>query len=201
MKVTDPGMIRSLLREDVAHYLAPFLHADHSVAEVSELLRTPLPKVHYWVRSLYAAGVLQVVSEQPRKGRAIKRYRAVATEFVIPAEALPEDHFARIMRRSNAEMTEALVAAGPEWVIGGDFRISASSPLRGVRERLVNDRAHTGASIHQSGCALWITEDDARELVSELNDLRNRWVQRSRDSSDLRIYQLEIALAPIPGQG
>lgn len=133
MKITDPVMVRSLLRDGAAHYLAPFLHEDHSVSEAAELLRTPLTKVHYWVRSLCDAGLLHVVSEQPRKGRPIKRYRAIATEFVVPAEALPEDYFAGVMRRSNEDMIDALAAAAPEWVIGGDFRVSASSPTRAAR--------------------------------------------------------------------
>ncbi|MBB2893517.1 hypothetical protein [Flexivirga oryzae] len=198
MKITDPVMVRSLLRDGAAHYLAPFLHEDHSVSEAAELLRTPLTKVHYWVRSLCDAGLLHVVSEQPRKGRPIKRYRAIATEFVVPAEALPEDYFAGVMRRSNEDMIDALAAAAPEWVIGGDFRVSASSPTRGSQDRVLREGTGLAAVTHQSGCSLRITEDEARELAEEIRDLRDRWIARSADESDLERYQLDIALAPMP---
>ena len=191
-------MVRSLVRDDAATYLAPFLHEDHSVGEAAELLHLALPKVHYWVRSLYDAGVLEVVAETPRKGRAIKRYRAIAAEFVVPAEVLPSGHFERVMQRSNAEMTEALVAAAPEWVLAGDFRIRASSPTRGSQDRVVREVDGEETTTHQSGASLRITEDEARQLGAELRDLRDRWIARSRDHSDLERYQLNIALAPMP---
>ncbi|RNI19012.1 hypothetical protein EFY87_17300 [Flexivirga caeni] len=162
------------------------------------MLQVSLPKVHYWVRSLYDAGILEIVAEQRRKGRPIKRYRAVAEEFIIPAEKLPEDYFARVMRRSNAEMIDALAAAAPEWVISGDFRVSASSPTRGSQDRILREGARFGTTTHQSGCSLRITESEARELAEELRDLRDRWIARSDDESALDRYQLDIALAPMP---
>lgn len=198
MKITDPVMVRSLLRDEAAHYVAPFLHEDHSVSEAADLLHLPLAKVHYCVRSLYDAGLLTVVSEQPRKGRAIKRYRAIADEFVVPAEALPADHFAGVMRRSTEEMIDALAAAAPEWVIGGDFRVSASSPTRGSQDRVLRAGAGPAAVTHQSGCSLRITEAEARELAQEIRELRKRWIARSADRSGLGRYQLDIALAPMP---
>jgi hypothetical protein len=191
-------MIRSLLRDEAAHYLAPFLHEVHSIGEAAELLRLPLAKVHYWVRSLYDAGVLSVVETQARKGRPIKRYRAIATEFIIPAEKLPEDYFAGVMRRSNAEMIDALAAAAPEWVIAGDFRVSASSPRRGRQDRILRAGTEFGAATHQSGCSLRITEDEARELADEIRALRDRWIARSADESPLVRYQLDITMAPMP---
>lgn len=191
-------MVRSLVRDEAATYLAPFLHGDHSVAEAAALLHLPLAKVHYWVRSLYDVGLLEVVAETPRKGRAIKRYRAIATEFVVPAEVLPSGHFERVMRRSNDEMTEALVAAAPEWVLAGDFRIHASSPTRSSQDRMLRGGGHRGEVTHQSMWRVRITEDEARELAQELNALRDRWIARSRDESDLTPYQLSIALAPMP---
>ena len=200
MKITDPVMVRSLLRDGSTQYLAPFLHEDHSVSEAAELLRVPLARTHYWVRSLHDAGLLKVVAEVPRKGRAIKRYRAIAREFVVPAAALPEDYFAREMRRSSDEMTQALAAAAPEWVIGGDFRISAISPVRSSRDRVQRKSSGRGsAAAHQSGCMLRITEAEARELIEELTALRDRWIVRSQDESGLAPYQLNLALAPIPG--
>ncbi|MFC6704775.1 hypothetical protein [Flexivirga alba] len=199
MQITDPVMVRSLVRDEAATYLAPFLHEDHSVSDAAELLHLPLAKVHYWVRSLYDVGLLEIAAETRRKGRAIKRYQAIASEFVVPAEVLPSGHFERVMRRSNAEMTDALIAAAPEWVLAGDFRIRASSPQRGSQDRVGRENAGQETTTHQSGCRLRITEDEARQLGAELRDLRDRWIARSQDESDLTPYQLNIALAPMPG--
>lgn len=191
-------MVRSLVRDEAATYLAPFLHDDHSVGEAAELLHLSLSKVHYWVRSLYDAGLLEVVAETRRKGRSIKRYQAIATEFVVPAEVLPSGHFERVMRRSNAEMTEALVAAAPEWVLAGDFRIHASSPTRGTQDRVQRASADRGDVTHQSMWMVRISEEEARELAAALNALRDRWIARSKDESDLTPYQVSVALAPMP---
>ncbi|WP_446666466.1 hypothetical protein [Flexivirga sp. B27] len=196
MEITDPIQVRSLVRDEAATYLAPFLHEDHSVSEAAALLKLPLARVHYWVRSLYADGILEVVAEQRRKGRPIKRYQAIATEFIIPAEFLPEGHFAGLMRRSNAEMTEDLLAGSPEWVIAGDFRIWASAPTRGSQDRLPRAGVDRGAVTHQSMWTVRITEDEARELQQELNDLRDRWIARSQDESQLRAYHASVAFAP-----
>lgn len=191
-------MVRSLVRDEAATCLAPFLHDDHSISEAADLLHVSVPKMHYWVRSLYDAGLLEIIAEVPRKGRAIKRYRAIAEEFVVPAEALPDGHFEGVMRRTNAEMTEALAAAAPEWVMAGDFRITASSPTRGTQDRILREGTSSGAVTHQSGCSLRITQEQARELAAEIKALRDRWIARSDDDSELERYQLNTALAPMP---
>lgn len=191
-------MVRSLLRDEAATYLAPFLHEDHSVGEAADLLKLPLARVHYWVRSLYDAGLLDVASATPRKGRSIKRYRAIASEFVVPAEHLPDGHFNRQMRRINEEMSQALEAAAPEWVISGDFRVTATSPQRGTQDRVLRGHEGRRTVTHQSTCRLRVTQQQARELMQELNDLRDRWIERSQDESDLQSFQLGLALAPVP---
>jgi hypothetical protein len=101
------------------------------------------------------------------------------------------------MRRLNDEMTQALAAAAPEWVIAGDFRISATSPVRGSQDRLLSAGSRSATPTHQSGNSLRITATEARELVEEIMALRDRWIARSQDESDLTSYRLNIALAPV----
>ncbi|NNG38352.1 hypothetical protein HJ588_03560 [Flexivirga sp. ID2601S] len=198
MRVTDPDMVRALVRDRAADFLAPFIHGEHSVSEAAARLDESVQRTHYWVRSLYDAGVLEIASETPRKGRAIKRYRAIATEFVIPAQALPYDYFARGMHRVNDELTRALVAAAPAWVVSGDLRIHAPTPERGTRALGDASPGPPKVPAHQSSAGLRLTRADALQLVTEIRQLQDRWIARSDDESGEQLYLASLSFAPIP---
>lgn len=199
MEITDPRMIRVLLREQTLKYLAPLLATDRSVAEVAALVQEPLPRTHHHVRSFHDAGLVRVVSETPRKGRAIKRYQAIAQEFVIPAALLPHDLHARQMERINAELTRSFAQVTPEWVLGGDVRIYAPTPTRGSIDRLYPERAgdtvpNSRDHALQTVAMLRLNSEDAAELRDELAALRDKWIARSRDGTDLPHHTLSLAM-------
>lgn len=61
------------------------------------------------------------------------------------------------------------------------------------------DKRHSDATARQSGCGLWITAEQARQLIDEIVALQNRWVAQSQDDSDLPFCQFNMALAPLSG--
>ena len=62
---------------------------ERSLSDLRRLLGVPLPKLHYHVARLLDAKMLTVSRAQPRGGRPVRFYRAVATRFLVPQEALP----------------------------------------------------------------------------------------------------------------
>lgn len=190
-------MATSLMRPQAAHYLFPFFETARSVAEAAALLGEPLGRTHYWVQTLHADHLLQIESVTARKGRAIKRYRTVATEFVVPAKLLPDDLFVRQMRAANEQMTQSLIAAAPEWVVGGGVRIHFDE-RGGHFDRFPGPGIRSARSIpsHQSISGMYLTEPDMRELQHDLEALRDKWRDRDRKDPSLPGCLVSISMAP-----
>lgn len=62
---------------------------ERSLSDLQRVLGQPLPRLHYHVRRLLDAGLLTVARSQPRAGRPVRFYRAVAESFLVPQDSLP----------------------------------------------------------------------------------------------------------------
>ena len=77
--------------------------AERTLSDLRRLLGAPLPKLHYHVARLLEAKLLTVSRTQPRGGRPVRFYRAVAERFLVPQEslsALPSEAWLAELRRS-----------------------------------------------------------------------------------------------------
>jgi len=76
---------------------------ERSLTELAHDLGAPLAKLHYHLAPLLGCGLLTVSRVEPRAGRAVRYYRAVAESFLISladmAEA-PGARFGRELRQS-----------------------------------------------------------------------------------------------------
>jgi hypothetical protein len=89
MKVTGPVQLAAFENRLRCRVLVTCGTAERSLSDLQRLLATPLPKLHYHVRRLLDAGLLTVSRTQPRAGRPVQFYRAVAERFLVPQDALP----------------------------------------------------------------------------------------------------------------
>ena len=81
---------------------------ERSLTELAQELGQPLPKLHYHVGRLTACGLLREVRLEPRAGRPIRYYGAVAESFLISLADVGEsvgEGLNRELRRSLAEQT------------------------------------------------------------------------------------------------
>jgi DNA-binding transcriptional ArsR family regulator len=81
---------------------------ERSLTELAQELGQPLPKLHYHVGRLTACGLLRQERVEPRAGRPIRYYRAVAESFLISLADMGEsvaEGMNRELRRSLAEET------------------------------------------------------------------------------------------------
>jgi len=62
---------------------------ERSLTELSQLLDAPLAKLHYHAGRLLDLGLLVVARSEPRGGRPVRYYRAIAEGFELPYEFLP----------------------------------------------------------------------------------------------------------------
>ena len=74
-----------------------------SLSQLRQRFGLSLSKLHYHVGRLLSSGLLEVSRAEPRRGRAVRYYRAIAESFVVPQEflaALPRDRLERDMREA-----------------------------------------------------------------------------------------------------
>jgi hypothetical protein len=79
---------------------------ERCLTELSGEIGQPLPKLHYHVGRLIDCGLLRPSRTEPRAGRPIRYYRAIAESFLISLADMAEpaaEGFSRELRRSLAE--------------------------------------------------------------------------------------------------
>ena len=79
---------------------------ERTLTELAANLGQPLPKLHYHLGRLTKSGLLRVSRIEPRAGRPIRHYRAIAEAFLLSVSDLAEpigEKLARELRQSLAE--------------------------------------------------------------------------------------------------
>ena len=102
--VRDPEQARLLLDARSRAQLAPFLGRSRSVSEAARDVGAKPNTVLRRVQRFVDAGLLVVAETRPRRGRPLRRYRAIADVFFVPFEA------------SDAEDLEMALADREAWV-------------------------------------------------------------------------------------
>jgi len=87
--VGDREQARLLTDSRAQTFFRVFLAHDSTASEAATELGVDLNAVLYRIKTFLAAGLLQVVREIPRHGRAIKVYRSVHDAYFIPYELTP----------------------------------------------------------------------------------------------------------------
>ena len=89
--VTDSEQARLLTEPVSKEFFKPFLACERSASEAAAVmqLRCSLNTMLYRVKTLLRAGLLEVVREEPRKGRAVKIYRSVHDAYFVPFTMTP----------------------------------------------------------------------------------------------------------------
>jgi hypothetical protein len=135
---------------------------ERSLTELALELGQPLPKLHYHVGRLTACGLLRQARVEPRAGRPIRHYRAVAESFLISladvGESLAEG-LNRELRRSLAEQTNL-----------GEFSLYYHTDEIGrFRVRMIDrDGRGRGSSAFEHWKVLRLTAEQRTALAEEI---------------------------------
>lgn len=89
LRVDDPEAARVLAEPQARRFLEPFIGRERTVSEVAAEVGVAVSSMLYRVRRFMALGLLDVARIEPRKGRPVKHYRAVADGFFVPFQATP----------------------------------------------------------------------------------------------------------------
>jgi DNA-binding transcriptional ArsR family regulator len=153
-----------------------------TLAALAAALPMPMSLLHYHVAACLRLGLIKVVRERRRAGRAAKVYRAAAKSFFVPSEMMVDT--------PGAEMTRDLRAALDRNVArslkGVTFTHDGQNPCL----FLVKEPAGRAGAIE-----LWLNTGlsaaDAAELMQDLEAVMNKF--RSRGSDRQPRYLVHLA--------
>jgi len=190
--VRDPAQAAAFTNPLLRRILLWFTRRPKSVGETAAASGMDLRRTHYYVQRLAALGLVKVVAERARAGRAVKLYRAIGDSFFVPDEAALKgfgDDLALELRESvNRERSRS---------DGGIlFTAFADGSPRG---RFVGSRRASTAAT-EMWRALRLRAPEVAALKRDLRALLNRY-QRLRADAGGDIYLVHAAVAPRLGSG
>jgi hypothetical protein len=202
--VREPAAAAFLTNPVTLRQLEPFLGQECTVGRAAAQTRDKPNTVLKRVRRLVALGLLEMVREVPRKGRAMKVYRTSAEIFFVPFEATSaesleaalaqrEGYWERLLRRS---VVQARMADIGTW--GTRIYRDARGRLQ-VQTAVTPERNYTmldpdrPAVLSAWRDAVMLDFDDAKALQRELFALLKRYQQKR----GAQRYIVHLALAPL----
>ena len=125
LEITDPKIAALFIKDHVSSYLAQFIGAEVTLKKAAQNIGAKLNVLAYWAARFVKLGLIRVTRIEPRGGSAIKHYRAVANEFIVPIALLAgftaTEILQNTMRRDYERFSRSVSAAGlkltPDWHI------------------------------------------------------------------------------------
>ena len=169
-----------LLNLEAARRLAPFMRSEQTLGSVAAELDTPASSLAYWVGRFQKAGLVEVVRREPRAGKPIPIYRAVADEFQVPLDAMSpgqRDEFLNGSRRHMFdEFTKAVDKVAEKYLRRG---ISVRPHTdRGVEIEFLDADDELPVSVAESWGVVSLTDVQARELQATLQAISKQHSER-----------------------
>jgi len=208
LRVTEAQATGQLLDPAMRRVLAAFMGQERPLSPVALELGMPLNSLLYRVRQLVGSGLVQLMREEPRAGRARRFYRASAEQFFVPYTSVsaetPErlawlDEVARSERLIHS-LTRAALAGLEVWELedwGVRFVLDRAGQLvlqyaadATSTPSLLDDRSPALLNLWAED--LDLSFGDAKALQRELTEVLRRYRQRPGG----RRYLLRLSLAP-----
>ena len=182
MNKVEPGMIETL-KIDSPRAAAAFAHPQsrrivlaliaepRSLRELEEETGLSLSLLHYHVGRLCALGLIAVVGEDRRAGRPVKRYRATAKRFFVPAALASGDAGEALGRELRAGLERDRARrddAGVEYFLDPEGR-----------PRMSRVRGEAEAHAFELWLTLSLTTGEARSLAEEVRAVFDRYAGRT----------------------
>lgn len=210
-RVDSEEQARLLSRPKGSNFIHPFVGREATVSAAALAVGCSVQTMHYRVKQLLAAGLLYIVREEKRAGRALKHYRAVSDAFFVPDDLT---HHADLEERFLTDFQPTLTAIAKGLADGirregrtgqckfRDGRGGVASygcverPNQAIEFNL--DYPFRRPNTDRRG-DIYLTDDEARQLGRELRGLFEQYIQLPRDrSAHLETYTFMYALVLSP---
>ncbi|CAN5866203.1 hypothetical protein BH24DEI2_BH24DEI2_26610 [soil metagenome] len=184
--------------------LAPFLGRDCTVTRAAQETGTKPNTVLSRVRRFVKLGLLQVVREEQRKGRAVKVYRSTADVFFVPFETTSAETLETMLQERDAYW-ETLLRRGVGRARAEDVGTWGTRVYRDAADRLQVQTAVTPtrnytlldpdrpAVLSAWRDSVYLDFSDAKALQREMFDLLKRYHQKA----GAQRYIVRLGMAPL----
>ena len=200
--VHDPVLAKLLLDPQARSVLGPFMQQACSITSAAGTLDVKPNTLLKQVRKLESLGVLQVVGEQRRAGRAVKLYASVARQFFVPFHVTNLETLERLLYAAT-DAQNRLIARSIAHQLGTHAAHLGYlvTPYRGVVRHDLSLDGHSVydplAADHPAFIRLWgplrLEPTQAKRFQAELVALFERY---EADRGDL--HMVCLAFAPFP---
>jgi hypothetical protein len=195
--VSDQTQARFLTDPAKKAFFLPFLARERRVAEAAIEVGCSTNRMLYQVRTLLGCGLLHVLREEPRAGRAIRVYRSVHDAYFVPFSATPYDTLEQRITVQGDPIWAGLVAA-----YANALRRSSRHGhlLRRVGEAVhttdqLPDSTPSGQALFWSDSTINIRDADARQLGEEVRQWYERAQHLSSEARDDKTARRYLCLA------
>lgn len=205
VEVVQDQRVAALLVDPVRSTMFwPFLGKARTVTEAAEVTGTGLNTMYVQVQRLLKLGLLRVVGERPRGGRAVKVYRSNADRYFVSYEVMPFETLEALQARRDApyegRLRRAVMRArggvsrhfGYEVARRADGEVDVH-PAIGPHERLSSRDPRLPGVMSLWDDELKLSFEDARALQADLYALLERYRQKGGPQP----YLLRVGLAPL----
>lgn len=210
LTITTEKAARVLTDLEAVRRLEPFMKRDITLSEAAKDLKVKLPSLLYHVNKFLALGLIEVVREIPRKGRAIRVYRSTSEQFFVPFHLTPSETLGRMLfdlsaageARFHRETARALQTNTPIWGLyltcGHDDRmeIVLAPSDRGYTQNYSD--AFFGPStpaVFSGDGEVRLDFRTAKAFQKDLVDLFKRY--RQQDTEKEQLYAYRLGLTPL----
>jgi hypothetical protein len=203
IEIRDRQAVALLLSPSSARNLAPFLGRENTVSAAAAELKQDIKSVYRWTQRFKACGLLIETQTVPRSGRAIRQYRSVAPEFMIPVAALPLSILVGTDNLLHQQMQDALLrvwlknSADRPWgarVFLEDGRMSIDMTDGTSNQERISESVTPAET---RWFPLQLTLPDARAFARELRELEQRYKMLS--TAGETTYRVRLALVEDAG--
>ena len=184
MTITDERAAAAFGSAPTRAMIFELMKGERSLSELRDGLGMSLSLLHYHVGRLQQLGLVTVSAVKPRSGRAIKTYRAVATEFRVPGS---------VARRSTGiglrdELSAAIEQAELRHPTDTAYFLDGHGTPR--MRRLQTAR---GSVAHQRWWRLRLTAPAAAELTREVSDLLAKYERADAPRGQAHLCHFALA--------
>jgi hypothetical protein len=193
-RVETPEQARLLSDPATTRYLEPFLGRERSASEAAAELGVRIDTLLYRIGKFLAAGLLEIVREEPRAGRAIKVYRTVADAFYVPFGLTDFVEHEEQLREQLRDGEDEILAAAARMLrqtgeegrriyrmADGEIFYQSAGDEGKAMEWGEFEKMHAipGPAFETFGSSLQLTDEESKDFLIELYEAYERFRERA----------------------
>ena len=202
--ISNPEAADALVNPTTLRQLEPFLGRDCTVSQAAEETGEKANTVLSRVRRFVKLGLLKIVREERRKGRAVKVYRSAADVFFIPFETTSAESLEAMMQERDSYW-ENLLRHGVVRARAEDVGTWGTRVYRDERGRLqvqtavTPEKNYTMLDLDRPAVlsawrdSVYLDFEDAKALQREMFALLQRYHQKR----GAQRYVVRLGVAPV----